>query len=95
MMENGENIVMIHMYQRLFFSNINLIYSVTGKLTNHKGLCNRNIYIKFLKIIKACMYVSVYFAIVLAYLNFISYLCNGKNASTLILLTSHLKLAYL
>ena len=98
MMKNGENVVMIHTCQKLFFNNINLIYSVTGKLTNHKGLYNRNIFIKFLKIINRkhiCICVSVCFAVVLAYLDFMSNLCNGNTTSTLILLTSHLKLAYL
>ena len=61
-MKNGENVVMIHTCEKLLFNNINLIYSVTGKLTNHKGLYNRNIYVKFLKIINRkhiCMYVSM------------------------------------
>ena len=43
------------------------------------------------------MYVCVYvcFAIVLAYLDFMSNLCNGNTTSTSILLISHLKRAYL
>lgn len=46
-MKNGEN-MMIHTHQKLFFNNRNPIYIVTPKLTNYKGLYNRNSYIKII-----------------------------------------------
>lgn len=72
---------------------MNNIYLVTGKLTKCKGLYNINIYIKIF-LIRKHMSVCVY-AIMFAYLYFMSNLYTGNTASILILLTSHVKLAYL
>lgn len=93
MIKNRRNTVMIYRHQKLFIGNMNIIYLVTGQLTNSKGLYDRNIYIKSISI-KKHTYVYM-FAIMLCLLIFLIKLIYSNSASILGLLGNYLKLTCL